>query len=168
MRFAKTSYVVAAAVVGMLAVGAQAADAPPNPKDLTMGKWQLNAAKSKFGCTEAPKVSIRNMFDAGFGMMVTEWTGTRADGKPFDTRYVWRYDGEKYPAGLGPNPANEKSESIAWKLVDAHHVTFIHYDQKDKVTQNLKRDVSADGNVMTQVTEYVGRNCSDVQVFERQ
>jgi hypothetical protein len=166
MRFAKRLCAVAAAFAALTAANGHAAVNPPDPKDLTMGEWELNVAKSKFGCTAAPKVSKRHMYNAGFDMMVSVWTGTRADGTPFDTRYVWRYDGDKYPAGLG-RPDSATSEAIAWKLVDPHHVTFTHYNHADKVTQNLSREISADGQTMTQITNDVGKNCQDVQVFDR-
>lgn len=166
MRIARTSFAFVIAIAGLIAAGAQAAVTPPDPTDLTMGDWDLNVAKSNFGCTKPPQSSHRHMFLAGFDMRVSIWTGTQADGKPFNTRYVWRYDGDKYPAGLG-RPDSPTSESIAWKLVDPHHVTFTHYNHADKVTQNLSREVSADGQSMTQTTDYVGRNCKDVQVFER-
>ncbi len=165
MPYARTSLALAAAAAVALVTASHAAT-PPDPTDLTMGDWELNVAKSNFGCTKAPQVSKRRMFNAGFDMRVTIWTGTQADGKPFNTRYVWRYDGDKYPAGLG-RPDSPTSESIAWKLVDPRHVTFTHYDHSDKVTQNLTREVSADGMTMTQTTAYVGRDCKDVQVFER-
>jgi len=164
MRTLKISGVVAAAVVGMMVASSQAAVTPPSKADLTMGKWELNVAKSKFTCSTAPKASQRHFFDAGWGMMVAEWTGTNAEGKPTQTRYVWRYDGGKYPSGItGP----DAREALIYKLTSPTRVDFVHVDKADKVTSTYYREVSADGQTMTQSTKYTGRDCEDLQVFER-
>jgi hypothetical protein len=135
---------------------------PPNPKDLTQGTWELNVAKSKF-CGPAPHKSVRKIFDAGWGLISTIWTGEAADGKPIDNRYVARYDGEKYPAGIN-SPA---AEAISWKLVDPHRLEFTHWSKDDKVTSTYVRTVSADGQTMTQTSKVVGRDCGESQVFDR-
>lgn len=81
--------------------GSALAVEPPNPKDLIQGKWDLVLEKSKFcNAAAAPKAGNRWIFDAGWGLIVTEWGGTAADGKPIVTRYVARYDGGKYPANI--------------------------------------------------------------------
>jgi hypothetical protein len=145
------------------------ASAPPNPKDLTQGVWELDLAKSKF-CKPAPQKSRREIFDAGWGMMVVHWTGVDAKGKAMETRYVWRYDGEKYPATID-GPA---SEAISWKLVSPSRVEFIHWSKDDKITEELVRTVSSDAQEMTQTRKYLGAKadgkaeCVDTQVFRRQ
>lgn len=127
-------------------------------------------AKSKYCGGEsqgqaAPKSSRRHIYDAGFGLIVVHWTGTRGNGQPFDTRYVYRYDGQKYPASIDRPDA---SEAIVWKLVDPHRVEFTHYTKDNKITQELVRSVSEDGQVMTQTTRYTNRpGCEEVQVFNR-
>jgi hypothetical protein len=140
-----------------------AAGVPPNPKDLTQGKWELNLAKSKF-CAAPPRKSTREILDLGWGLIATHWTGTDAAGNPMDIRYVWRYDNEKYPAEIY-KPA---SEAISWKLVSPSRVEFVHWSKDDKITSTYVREVSADGQSMTQTTKIAGKPCGDVQVFERQ
>jgi hypothetical protein len=159
------------ALLGLLVMRSSfAAVNPPNPMDLTQGSWEVDMAKAKYcgGQSQgqaAPKVSRRHIYDAGFGLIVVHWTGTQANGKPFDVRYVYRYDGEKYPASIDEPDANE---SIVWKLVDPHHVEFTHYSKDNKITQQLSRTVSDDGQTMTQTTRYTDRpGCEEVQVFNR-
>jgi hypothetical protein len=73
---------VATAVAALFLAGSSlAAVEPPNPKDLTQGKWELNLAKSKF-CRTAPQKSSRYIFDAGWGLIVFEQSGVDATGKP--------------------------------------------------------------------------------------
>ena len=99
-------------------------------------------------------------------MIVTEWGGETADGKPIVNRYVARYDGGKYPANV-TRPDTPTSESISWKLVDNRHLEFVHYDKKDKITSTYTREVTADGQQMTQVNTFVGQECKDIKVFDR-
>lgn len=149
----------------VFAAGNAFAVEPPNAKDLIQGKWELVLEKSKFcNAATAPKAGNRWIFDAGWGLIVTEWGGTAADGKPIVTRYVARYDGGKYPANITKPDA---AESISWKLVDPRRLEFTHYDKADKITSTYLRTVSDDGQTMTQVSTFVGRECKDIQVFQR-
>ena len=137
----------------------------PNPKDLTQGNWDMQPDKSKYcNAKTAPKSSTRSIFDAGWGLIVTEWGGVGADGKPIVTRYVARYDGQKYPANI---TKPDSAEAIVWKLVDPRRLEFTHYDKADKVTSTYVRTVSPDGQEMTQISTFVGQECKDVQVFKR-
>ena len=155
--------------VGLAALCASSvsfATQPANLKDLTQGNWSLDLTKSKF-CKPAPKSTKRSIFDAGWGLMVVHWTGVDHDGKPVDTRYVWRYDGEKYPATIG-GPDDARREAISWKLVSPSRVEFVHWSKANKITEELVRTVSADGQEMTQSRKYLGgAECVDVQVFRR-
>jgi len=161
MRFVKMACVVVAAA--SIAGGAFAVE-PPSKKDLTLGHWEVNLAKSKYTCSKAPQASKRHIFDAGWGMMVAEWTGTSTEGKPFSTRYVWRYDGQEYPESItGP----DARESIVYKLINPNRVEFVHLDKTGKTTSTYYRQVSTDGQTMTQSTKYTGRDCEDLQVFDR-
>lgn len=136
---------------------------PPNPKDLTQGKWELLLEKSKF-CKPAPRKSTREIVDAGWGLMSVHWTGVDAGGKSVDAWYVWRYDGDKYPADIS-KPAEE---AITWKLVSPSRVEFKHWSKDNRMTEELVRTVSADGQQMTQTRAYLGgKECVDTQVFKR-
>lgn len=152
-----------AAVAAALVATAAAAVEPPNPKDLTQGVWELDLTKSKF-CKPKPRSGRREILDTGWGLIAVHWTGADAAGKPIDVRYVWRYDGEKYPATI-MEPANE---AISWKLVSPSRVEFVHWSKDNKKTEELLRTVSADGQEMTQTRSYLGgAECVDVQVFKR-
>lgn len=142
---------------------ANEAVAPPNPNDWTQGVWEMVREESAF-CKSAPRVSIREITDVGWGMISVHWTGIDASGNRLDSRYVYRYDGEKYPASIN-KPA---SESISWKLVNPRHVEFFHWSKEDKMTEELSRKVTEDGQKMTQIRRYLGgEECVDRQVFRR-
>ena len=151
----------------LFASGSSLAVEPPNPKDLTQGVWEADLTKSKF-CRPTPRSSKRHIFDAGWGLMVVHWTGVDHEGRPVDSRYVWRYDGDKYPASInGPDTPNR--EAISWKLVSPSRVEFVHWSKDDKITEELVRTVSPDGQEMTQSRKYLGETaeCVDIQVFRR-
>lgn len=154
-------------LVSLAAAAAAAAVTPPNPKDLTQGKWELVLEKSSF-CAEAPQKSAREIVESGWGLITAHATGVNAKGKPTDGWYVWRYDGQKYPADIN----RVANEYITWKLINPSRVEFTHYSKEDQPTQLLVRTVSSDGQTMTQTTNFVGKkkdgkDCMDSQVFQR-
>jgi hypothetical protein len=165
-------FLVSALVCLCSAQSSVAADVtPPNPKDLTIGRWVLQVDKSHFcpaasGASSAPQSSSRDIFDAGGGLVSIDWVTVQANGNKTDTRYVYRYDGKPYPTSI----MAPSGEGIVWQLVNPHKVTFQHVSYKDgKVTQRLERDISDDGQTMTQTTHIVARpDCEDVQVFQRE
>ncbi len=158
------SVLLLGAVSGLVGLGPCRAAEPPNPQDLTQGDWQMVPAQSKF-CGPAPWASRRRIYDAGWGLIAVHWTGTDAQGKPIDIRYVWRYDGQKYPSNI----AGTAVEAITWKLVNPHRVEFEHWSKDNHKTQELLRTVSADGQEMTQTLKYLGgAECVETQVFRRQ
>lgn len=170
MFTSKTVRVVCAAALLSFFAGSALAVEPPNKKDLTQGIWELDLAKSKF-CKPAPKKSRREVFDAGWGLIVVHWTGIDENGKAIDARYVWRYDGEKYPAGIDSPDAEE---AMSWKLINPSRVEFVHWSKDNKLTEELVRTVSSNGQEMTQTRKYLGAKaggkaeCVDTQVFKRQ
>lgn len=160
------SFGCVAALAGALATGTVLAADPPNPSDLTQGHWELQLDKSKF-CdpSHAPRKSVRDIVDAGFGLITVHWTGISASGKPMDIHYVYSYDGRKFPAGIyGP----KAKEAITYHLINPHRVEFEHWSMDGQRTQSLARTVSEDGQTMTQTTKLSDRpGCEDVQVFQR-
>ena len=160
------SFLFATAAVCLLsASGVSAAVEAPNPKDLTVGKWELKLAQSKF-CKDAPQRSAREIVDAGWGLMSVHWTGVDAKGAPIDIRYVWRFDGKKYPDDI----VNTSDVAIIWKRVSPSRVEFADWSKDNKKTAESVRIVSDDGQTMTQTTKHLDRpdqSCQDVQVFER-
>jgi hypothetical protein len=160
MRF-RYLFASALAVIGM--TSAQAAVTPPNPNDLTQGKWELQVAKSKF-CGRGPQKSTREIFEAGWGLISVIWESINADGKPTTSRYVYRYDGDKYPS----NSDRVASEAITWKLVNPRRVEFVHWSKDNKITSEYVRAVSEDGQTMTQSAKFISpAPCDELQVFER-
>jgi hypothetical protein len=150
---------------GALIARSAVAAPPPNPEDLTQGKWELNVEKSKFcNPAAAPKKSGREDVDVGWGMISVKSTGVNAKGQSTEGWYVYRYDGGKYPANIDRVP----TEYIVWKLVNPHRVEFAHHAKDDHITQSYVRVVSDDGQTMTQTLKRTGQTCEDVQVFERQ
>ena len=60
-------------------------------------------------------------------------------------------------------------EAITWKLVNPRRVEFKHWSKDDRMTEELVRTVSEDGQEMTQTRAYLGgKECVDTQVFKRQ
>jgi hypothetical protein len=136
---------------------------PPNQADWTQGIWEMVSDESAF-CKPTPRVSIRQIIDVGWGMISVHWTGIDASGNPIDSRYVYRYDGDRYPANI-QKPA---TESISWKLVNPKRVDFFHWSKDGRMTEELSREVSDDGQKMTQLRRYLGGSeCVDKQVFRR-
>lgn len=151
------------AIVVLFSTERASAVEPPNPEDLTQGIWELIPEKSSF-CKPAPQKSRREIIDAGWGLISVYWTGVDADGNEMSTRYVYRYDGDKYPSTI-IEPA---AESITWKLVSPARVEFIHWSKDNRITEELFRTVTSDGQEMTQSRKYLeAKDCVDIQVFKR-
>ncbi len=52
-------------------------------------------------------------------------------------------------------------------MTDAHHVELKQVDVKDAVVSTGSREVSADGQMMTEIKKVLGKACEDIEVFER-
>ncbi len=124
----------AAATAVLLTANTALAVDPPNLNDLIQGTWELNVAKSKF-CGPVPQKSTREIFDAGWGLIVTTQGGVYADGKPINNHYVARYDGQKYPSTID-RPAKD---SVTYKLVNPHRLEWTHWSKDDKKTSEQAR-----------------------------
>ena len=146
---------------------------PPNPNDLTQGTWELNVQKTKLcpasdGKPRMARPGGRIIQDVGFGMIAVQWIDTNDKGERYGAEYpsyVYRYDGDKYPAGKYYN--RPSSEGIAWKLVNPNRVEFEHWSTDGKITSNYVRTVSADGQEMIQTMRAPGQTCVESQVFDR-
>lgn len=157
----RSSLLIALALLSSAGMGLAAE--PPNKDDLTQGSWELVPEKSTF-CKPVPQKSRREIVDVGWGLISVYWTGVDFDGKEMSTRYVYRYDGDKYPSTI-MEPAEE---SITWKLVNPSRVEFTHWSKDNEITEELVRTVSSDGQEMTQSRKYLEQeNCVDIQVFRR-
>ncbi len=110
---------------------------------------------------------MRAIVDEGFGLVSVHWTGANAKGQPYDIHYVYSYDGRKYP--VGEFSGRKSREAITYHLINPRRVEFQHWSLDGKMTQDLARTVSDDGQTMTQTTKLSNRpGCTDVQVFQRQ
>lgn len=168
MRLSARSQTIVAglfvAAIIVLATGNLGAADPPNAKDMTLGSWTLDVSKSKYCGPNTPKGGGRVITDAGWGMIAVVQKGFDQKGQPTESRYVLRYDGQKYPSTID-RPANE---SITWKQIDPRRVEFTHWSKEDKATAEYVRTVSADGQTMTQTVKRPGQECVESQVYNRQ
>ena len=155
-------------LAGALAMAQSAtASEPPSKKDLTIGKWELQVAKSHV-CNAGPRKCSREITDSGWGLITTHWTGIDAKGAPIDIWYVYKLDGEKYPSDIG----KPTDVAISWKQTSPSRIEFIDWTKDGKKLAENVREVSADGQTMTQTTTPVTTGgkapCVDTQVFARQ
>jgi hypothetical protein len=160
----------ALALAGLSITRVSHAVEPPNPKDLIVGDWAIELDKSKFcNPAEAPKQAFRKIADEGYGMVSVHWTGIDASGAPIDRRYVYFNDGRKVPAGEFNEVPLKSKESMTFHLVNPHRVVWEHWAPDNKLTSTYVREISADGQTMTQTDKLMNRpGCVDVQVYRRQ
>jgi hypothetical protein len=140
-----------------LATAAMAAD--PH-----VGTWKLNAAKSKYPLTPAPKSQVVIIEARGNGYMYT-FDGVDAAGKNFHEEFAPNVDGKDYPV-IGDSDANKVS-SIR---IDAN--TINHIFKKDgKLVNDARVVISKDGKTST-VTEKrknsKGQDFTTIEVYEKQ
>lgn len=171
LRQSRCAFILSAAVMlDLTAARVSLAVEPSNPKDLIVGDWALQLDKSKF-CdpARAPKQDFRKIRDEGYGMVSVHWIGIDAGGKPLDRLYVYFNDGTKVPAGEFRGTPLESKESMTFHLINAHRVVWEHWSKDNKLTSSWVREVSADGQTMTQTAKLVNRpECVDIQIFRRQ
>ena len=143
---------------------------PPNPKDLMIGDWALQLDKSKFcDAARTPKQSFRKVRNEGYGMISVHWTGMEADGTPINRMYVYFNNGTKVPAGEFRETPLKDKESMTFHLINPHRLVWEHWSADNKLTGNWVREVSADGQTMTQTDKLLNRpGCVDVEVYKRQ
>lgn len=160
----------AGVLLALFVIRVSLAAEPPNPKDLTIGDWALQLDKSKF-CDPAqtPRQSLRKIMDEGYGMVSVHWTGIAADGTPVDRLYVYYNDGHRVPAGEFRGTPLSSKESMTFHLINPHRLVWEHWSPDNKLTGTWVREVSADGQTMTQTDKLVNRpGCVDVEVYRRQ
>ncbi len=58
---------------------------------------------------------------------------------------------------------------MTFHLVNPHRLTWEHWSRDGKLTSSYVREVSADGQTMTQTNKLLNRpGCVDVEVFRRE
>ena len=157
--------VTLAIVVLVVLVAADVAQLSAQSKDLRVGTWKLNVAKSKYDPGPAPQSQTLKVDAVGKGEKITSETVT-ADGKKVTVTYTANFDGKDYPltgSALG-------ADKVSLKRIDAR--TTERIDKKDgKPVVTIRRVVSADGKTMTATvkgTNAEGKPINNVAVFEKQ
>jgi hypothetical protein len=154
-------------VVGLVAVAVLATgvlSAPAQGTDPRVGTWKLNVAKSKYNPGPPPKSMTVTVKAVGKGETVNTEQLT-ADGKTIKTEYTADFDSKEYPISGAPN-----SDTVSLKRINAR--TTERTDKKGgKVTQVLRRTVSADGKTMTVTVKGKNAEGKDINhriVFDKQ
>lgn len=127
------------------------------------GKWQLNAAKSRFSPGPPLKSQSRTYStDKGTQSVVIETID--AKGEANNTRTAYRLDGQDYPVR-----GSAEIDTIAMKKVNDHTARGTG-KRAGKPVFTLEREVSSDGKTLTVTTKGTspdGGAMHNVLVFER-
>jgi hypothetical protein len=128
-----------------------------------VGTWKLNAAKSQPGAT-AIRTQTLTFESTPAGIKLTA-VGTDAAGKPMETGYTSKFDGQDVPwAG------NPMADMASPKKVDDN--TYENTWKKGgKATVTAKVTVSADGKTLTVTqtgTDAEGKAVHSVAVYDKQ
>jgi len=132
-------------------------------RNLLVGVWSLNVAKSKFLSSPAPKSQTRTYETHPNGIKATIET-TYADGKSTTIQYVASYDSVEYPV-----TGSLQFDAIAMKKIDdfTAEATLGH---AGKEIASALRVISEDGLTMT-VTfrrmNVAGGEVTNVSVFDK-
>ena len=136
--------------------------------DNTLGKWKLNAGKSKLAANPSPLKTLATVREAsGDGVKVTN-TGERADGTKVNTTYTAKYDGTASTVtGTGL-----QYDTISIKQVNANTIT----DERKKTGggpyhATARTVISNGGKTMTvsiKGTNADGKEFTSTNVFDKQ
>src|SRR4029079_10729250 len=131
-------------------------------KDLVLGVWHLNVAKSKFISNPAPKSQTRTYEDHPQGIKATIET-TYADGKTATIQYIASYDSVEYPI-----TGSLQFDAIAMKKID-DFTAEARLSHAGKEIVSARRVISEDGLTMTVTfrTNVSGGEVTNVSVFEK-
>ena len=111
-------------------------------KDLGMGTWKLNLAKSKYKPGPPPKSLVVTFEPAGKGVKTTS-DFVNAEGQKTTAVYTANYDGKDYPI-----TGSAIADTVALKKLGGGKIERV--DKKGgKRVQTFVRSVSADGKTMT-------------------
>ena len=155
---------VIAGLVSVVSLMAQSGNAP-KPLQGEIGTWKINLAKSKYDPGPPPQsatVSMREL--TAEGVKVTN-KGLDAQGKPFETRNVWIYDGKERPV-----TGNAAADTVSRKRLNDFSV-WSTLRKGRKVVQTNTLVFSKDGKMVTLTqkgTDAQGRRLSNVVVWEKQ
>jgi hypothetical protein len=153
--------VVAGVVVCLVAMWSLAVLAQGDP---SIGRWTLNAAKSKYSPGPPPQSVTVTYAAADQGVKVTV-RGVDEKGTPMSWEYAGGVDGKDFP--VTGNPA---FDTMSVKRVDANTVEFTR-KKAGKVVQTGTNVIAKDGMTRTVTTKGVnekGEKFNNVAVFEKQ
>ena len=132
-------------------------------RDLLVGVWSLNVAKSKFLSDPAPKSQTRTYETHPNGIKATIET-IYADGKSTTIQYVASYDSVEYPV-----TGSLQFDAIAMKKIDdfTAEATLSH---AGKEIATARRVISEDGLTMTVTLRRMnvsGGEVTNVSIFDK-
>jgi len=163
MHITTSRHAVLVAVLGA-AVIATAAQAHAQKKDLLLGNWHLDLAKSTFTAAAAP-ASRSMMFSAvPNGLSETITTTTSGNGSlTYKLVYTAKFDGKDYPADVA-----SAFDTVSIKRIDTNNVERLG-KVKGQVVQTETYTVSPDGRTLTVKQEGTNNGVpfKSTQVFER-
>lgn len=106
------------------------------------GTWKLDTAKSKYSGIPKMKEATVTYMEEGSGWRY-ESKGTREDGQPSTTSFLYVKDGEDIKL-----PGSALGDTVVLRNADAKVATG-DFKRDGKVIGNVKRTISADGKTMT-------------------
>ena len=132
-------------------------------KDLNLGTWKLNEAKSKLA-SGMPKNSTVVYETVGDGVKVTI-DGTDPDGKPTHNEWTGKYDGKDYPVTGDPN------EDMRSVTQTNPHTLQVSLKKGGKVIGSARVVVAPDGKSRTVTvsgTDPQGKEFTSTTVYDKQ
>jgi len=138
-------------------------------QDVQTGRWTLNAAKSQFKTSAAPKTQIVTIVPEGKDGVKVTADVVRPNGAKAAFSYAGQYDGKENPrteTGDGAVPG----QTVTLKRVDNHTVERISYLKGKKLVVE-KWEISSDGKTRTVTQSGVGpdgKPVDNVLVYDKQ
>jgi hypothetical protein len=138
-------------------------------QDVQTGRWTLNAGKSQFRTSPAPKTQIVTIVpDGKDGVKVTADV-VRANGAKAAFTYAGQYDGKENPRTETGDGA-VSGQTITMKRIDSRTVERIAYLNGKKLVIE-KWEISRDGKTRTVTQSGIGTDgkpVDNVLVYEKQ
>src|SRR6185369_10573477 len=137
-------------------------------QDAQTGRWTLNASKSQFKTSAAPKTQVVTIVSDGKDGLKVTADVVRGNGAKAAFSYSGQYDGKENPrteTGDGAVPG----QTITLKKIDNHTVERISYLKGKKLVIE-KWEISRDGKTRTVTQSGVGTDgkpVDNVLVYEK-
>jgi hypothetical protein len=151
-------------MVGFIATVSAIAVAFASDSDPIVGTWQLNASKSTFTASPAPKSQTRTYTQSGASITLVMKT-VGADGKEATVQTTYQLDGKDYPITGAAD-----FDTLSGKQVNPRTASFT-MKSGGKAVGTTTRTVSKDGKHMTSkssTTSAKGEKSESVMVFDKQ